>query len=163
MSLSETVPINSFQSYNQTWNICCGFSEVWYNFVLVLLKIQPYFSLFYIYLILFSYSCTFHVAAYLKTCHLTAFWGMHSYISTIQGIWYRESWAIQRHTACALSSSQKNGQIDPDIEFEEHMQGHDWSRKTGLTLLSLESESCPKFQYLLPSQDFSSLIPSSFF
>lgn len=111
----------------------------------------------------FSYSWTFHVAAYLKTCHLRAFWGMHSYISTIQGIWYRESWAIQRHTACALTKQKKNVQIDPDIEFEEFMQEHDWSRKTGLTPLSLESESCPKFQYLLPSQDFSSLVPSSFF
>lgn len=32
---------------------------------------------------------------------------------------------LERHTACALLSSQKNGQIDPDIEFEEYMQGHD--------------------------------------
>lgn len=131
---------------------------------IVQLKIQfNFFFVVYIYLLLFSYSCTFHVAAYLKTCHLTRC------IPTTT--WYRvydteNLEQSQRDNACTPSSvekKKKKGQIYNDIEFEEYVQGHDWSRKTDLTPLNFEPEPCLKFQHLLLSQDLSSLVPSSFF
>lgn len=155
------MPIHSFHSYNQTWNICCGFSK-WYNFIyssvensvlfFFVLHLSPFIQL----LIHFSCSC---LHENMPSYNILGDAFLHHHIGYMRE---RILSNPKGHCMCTLIS-KNHGQIDSDTEFEEYMQGHDWSRKTDLAPLNLKSKSCLKFQYLLPSQDFSDLVPSSLF
>jgi len=112
------------------------------------------------YHLLFSYSCTFHVAA---TCNHAILDHCAGCIptSTLYGVHNTESLEQIKGTLHVHPHQKKMAKQIPMQCFEEYVQGYVSPRKTDLTPLHLESELCLKFQYLLPHLVLSSLVLSS--
>lgn len=79
------------------------------------LKVQSYF-LFYVYLLLFSYSCTFHVTATCNPAILQHFEGCIP-TSALYSVHGTENLEQFKGTLCVHPHQKKNGQIDPDTVF----------------------------------------------